>query len=107
MAKSTGNDAADRVADIIGRALGELANRKDALQKELTVVERQISAVRDKVLAALPEAGEAAGRTAGRASKAVGKARTLSAATRRKMADAARRRWAKAKKDGERGKGDL
>ena len=100
MAQSTGSHAADRVADTIGRTLGVLANRKDALQKELAVVERQISAVRDKVLAALPDAGEAAGRTAGKASKAVRKARTLSAATRRKMTAAAARRWVNTKENG-------
>ena len=100
MAKSTGSDVADRVADFIGKSLGELANRKDALQKELADVERQIDGVRERVLASFPGFRAAAGRAARKATKAAVKAREVSEATRRKMAAAARKRWAKAKKVG-------
>ena len=100
MAKSTGSKVADRVADFIGKSLGELANRKDKLQRELADVDSQIASVRQKVLDALPEASAAAGAAAGKAAKAASRARRFSKATRAKMAAAAKRRWAKAKKAG-------
>ena len=100
MAKSTGNRVADRVADFIGKSLGELANRKNKLQRELAEVDGQIAAVRQKVLDALPEASAAAGAAAGKAAKAAKGARRFSEATRRKMAAAARKRWAIAKRAG-------
>ena len=100
MAKSTGSKVADRVADFIGKSLAGLANRKDKLQRELAEVDGQIGAVRQKVLEALPEASAAAGAAAGKAARAAKRARRYSEATRAKMAAAARRRWAKAKKAG-------
>jgi hypothetical protein len=100
------DDVASRVARFIGEQLGALMNRKDALQKELASVEAQVSSVREAVMR---QFGGATSTARGGVAKAVRKgSRALSGETRAKMAEAARRRWAKEKKrDGRRGNGDL
>lgn len=98
MAKSTGIEVADRVADFIGKSLGELMNRKDALQTELARVDAEMLSVRDSVMRqfgdAIPQARRAARKAARKAKRA------FSPETRAKMADAAKRRWARAKRAG-------
>jgi GTP1/Obg family GTP-binding protein len=90
---------ADQVAQFIGRTLGELLNRKDALGKQMADVDRQIAEVRHRVVRQFGEylpaaatrkrARKAARRTTGRL------ARLVSTETRQKMAEAARKRWAR------------
>lgn len=92
---------AESIAAFIGTSMGGLAGRKDALQKELADVERQIAGVRDSVMRQF--GGVAAVKRAVRkvvkgATKSARKA--VSPATRAKMAAAAKQRWAKAKKAG-------
>jgi hypothetical protein len=98
LAKSTGIEVADRVADFIGKSLGELMNRKDALQTELARVDAEMLSVRDSVMRqfgdAIPQARKVARKAARQAKRA------FSPETRAKMADAAKRRWAKAKRAG-------
>lgn len=92
--------ASSGIAAMVGRELGKLAARKDALARQLAAVEQEIAAVRESVTKALstreipfPKANAKAKlRRAGR--------RALSAETRAKMAAAAKRRWAAAKKAG-------
>lgn len=95
MARKQGSSG---IAAMVGRELGKLAARKDALARQLAAVEQEIAAVRESVTKALntreipfPKS-KAKARRAGR--------RTLSAETRAKMAAAAKRRWAAAKKVG-------
>lgn len=97
--RKPGNSVADGIAAYIGKALGGLASRKDALQRELADVERQISGVRDSVMRQFDEVPlprrKGARKAAGRAAK-----RVMSPEARAKMAAAAKRRWAAAKKAG-------
>lgn len=93
-----GNHVADQVAEFIGRTMGELLNKKDALSKQLTEVEDQIADVRKRVVRQFGDYLPAQKRPA-RGRKAAGKrasgSRQVSPATRQKMADAARKRWAR------------
>lgn len=95
-----GNHVADQVAEFIGRTMGELLNKKDALSKQLVDVDQQIADVRKRVVKQFGDYLPAAKRPA-RGRKASGKrtdrgaAREVSPATRQKMADAARKRWAR------------
>jgi hypothetical protein len=97
--RAKGSRVADQVAKFIGRSMGELLNRKDALRKQLAEVDRQIAEVRQRVVRQfgeyLPARNRARGRKApaGKLGRAV--SRIVSADTRRKMADAARKRWAR------------
>jgi hypothetical protein len=88
---------ADQVAQFIGRTLGELLNRKDALSRQMTDVDRQIAEVRHRVVRQFGEYLPAATRRRVRkaARKAGRIARAVSAETREKMAEAARKRWAR------------
>jgi hypothetical protein len=93
---------ADQVAEFIGRTMGELLNRKDTLSKQMADVDRQIADVRQRVVRQfgqyLPTPAEQprARRTATRRAKgATATAREVSEDTRRKMAEAARKRWAR------------
>jgi uncharacterized protein involved in exopolysaccharide biosynthesis len=100
MSKKTASDnVADQIATFIGKSMGELLNKKESLQRQLAEVEQQIAGVRKRVLKQFGGA-EKASRKAKRALKQAGKAmrRELSPATRRKMAIAARKRWAKVRK---------
>ena len=104
--KSDGSDGvADQIAEFIGKTMGDLVNRKESLQRELSEVEGQIAGVRDAVVRQLGptvRAGRKAGKRAiKRGRKAVKTARrALSPETRAKMAAAAKKRWAAAKKAG-------
>jgi hypothetical protein len=97
--RAKGSRVADQVAKFIGRSMGELLNRKDALSKQLAEVDRQIADVRQRVVRQFGEYLPARNRSRGR--KALGgsvgstMARLVSADTRRKMAEAARKRWAR------------
>lgn len=93
------DDVAASIAAFIGKSMGTLAGRRDALQKELAAVDRQIASVRDGVMRSLgareipfPK------RKAKVAKKAV--KRFMSPEARSRMAAAAKRRWAAAKKAG-------
>lgn len=101
MSKKTAGDnsVADQIAVFIGKSMGELMNRKSALQNQLAEVERQIEGVRKSVMKQFGGTATAK-RRAKRALTRAGKAvrRELSPATRRKMAAAARRRWARVRK---------
>jgi hypothetical protein len=100
MSKKRASDSvADQIASFIGKSMGELMNRKDSLQAQLADVEKQIDGVRRKVLKQFGGA-DAAARKAKAAVKRAGKSvrRELSPETRRKMAIAAKKRWARARK---------
>ncbi len=100
MSKKTASDSvADQIASFIGKSMGELVNRKESLQAQLADVDKQIDGVRKKVLKQFGGAKKA-GRKATKALKRAGKSvrRELSPATRRKMAIAAKKRWARARK---------
>lgn len=85
------------LAALVGRELGKLAARKDALGRQLASVEREIAAVRDQVSKAVGGGGSV-GNGRKRAVKAA--KRVMSPEARAKMAAAAKRRWAAAKKAG-------
>ncbi len=85
------------LAALVGRELGKLAARKDALGRQLASVEREIAAVRDQVSKAVG-GGDSVGNGRKRAVKAA--KRVMSPEARAKMAAAAKRRWAAAKKAG-------
>lgn len=93
MAKRTSGGG---LAALIGRELGKLAARKDALAKQLAAVEREIAAVRDQITKAV--GGGSVGNGRKRAVKTA--RRVMSPEARAKMAAAAKRRWAAAKKAG-------
>lgn len=100
MSKKTASDSvADQIASFIGKSMGELLNKKESLQRQLAEVEKQISGVRKKVLKQFGGASKTR-RKAKNALKRAGKAmrRELSPATRRKMAIAAKKRWARVRK---------
>jgi hypothetical protein len=100
MSKKTASDTvADQIASFIGKSMGELVNKKESLQAQLADVEKQIDGVRKKVLKQFGGA-EKAGRKATSALKRASKSvrRELSPETRRKMAVAAKKRWARARK---------
>ncbi len=85
------------LAAYIGRALGKLAAKRDNLARQLAGVEQEIESVRKSVGTfgpAGPVPPDAVHTAAG------GKRAPMSEATRRKMADAAKARWAAAKKAG-------
>ena len=90
---------AEQVAEFIGRTMGALLNRKDALGKQMAEVDRQIAEVRQRVVRQFGDYLPGRNRTRGRknASGIAGRisARMVSAETRRKMAEAARKRWAR------------
>jgi hypothetical protein len=94
MRKRAGDTVADQIAQFIGKSMGDLVNRKEALKRELADVEKQIAGVRDRVLRQFGDAK--ARKRAVRAGVKRAK-RVVSDASRRKMAAAARRRWAKVK----------
>lgn len=100
MSKKRASDSvADQIASFIGKSMGELVNRKDSLQAQLADVEKQIDGVRRKVLKQFGGAdtiAKQAKSTLKRAGKSV--RRELSPETRRKMAIAAKKRWARARK---------
>ena len=106
--KKSSDDVAVQVAEFIGKAIGGLVNRKEALQRELATVERQIASLRDGVMrqfgavTTLVKKGKAkvAPAKAAKATKPKSSKRVLTPETRAKMAEAAKRRWAKAKKAG-------
>lgn len=102
---------ADQIAEFIGRSMGELLNRKDSLQRQLAEVEGQIAEVGHRVseqfVQYAPPAGtrkkggkRAGARSRGGKSKTAAKKarRPVSPETRRKMAEAAKKRWAAVKK---------
>lgn len=103
-------NVADQVAEFIGRTMGELLNRKGTLTKQMAEVDRQISEVRQRVVRQfgeyLPDRSPApARRRRGRGRKAASRstsssesvagARVVTDETRQKMAEAARKRWAR------------
>ncbi len=100
-------NVADQIAEFIGRSMGELLNKKDSLQRQLAEVEGQIADVGHRVgeqfgqYAPATGSGKKGGKRArgkGTAAKATKARRTVSPETRRKMAEAAKKRWAAAKK---------
>ena len=95
----TGSQVADQVAAFIGRTMGELLNRKDALTKQMVDVDRQIADVRKRVVRQFGDylPGRADPAAGGRRRPAAPRlsARAVSAETRLKMAEAARKRWAR------------
>ena len=98
-AKKNGSRVADQVAAFIGRTMGELLNRKDALTKQMTDVDRQIAEVRRRVVRQfgdyLPGQNRPSRARKAKARSAGESARAVSAETRQKMAEAARKRWAR------------
>jgi hypothetical protein len=98
---------ADQIAAYIGRSLGELLNRKDALTQQLSEVDEQIAAVRTRISQQLGEyipGADARPRvrpaTSDRRPVRRGRKRkrVISAETRAKMSAAARRRWERRRK---------
>ncbi len=110
MAKKSKSRAnvADQIAEFIGRSMGELVNRKELLQRQLHEVEGQIADVGQRVSRQFgqyaPQGRKKRGRgglkgAADKAAAAVSKTRRqVSPSTRKKMAEAARKRWAAIKK---------
>jgi hypothetical protein len=100
--ENAGGTVADQVAAFIGRSMGELLNRKDALSKQLAEVDQQIADVRQRVVrqfgSYLPaQAPAARTRKARKARSKSSSDRVVSSETREKMAAAARKRWARAR----------
>jgi hypothetical protein len=102
--KKPASTIADQVAAFIGRTMGELLNRKDALAKQMAEVDSQIADVRKRVTKQVGSYLPATTRRARVKRAVVKKTRTakravreLSAETRAKMAEAARKRWARAR----------
>jgi hypothetical protein len=96
----SGATVADQVAAFIGRSMGELLNKKDALSKQMAEVDRQIAEVRQRVVRQfgdyLPGQARPTRPRRSVAAKARSAAeRVVSGETRQKMAEAARRRWAR------------
>lgn len=89
------------IAALVGRELGKLAARKDALARQLATVEREMASVRDSVTRALGGGGGivSTGRKAAKSATKKVK-RVMSPEARAKMAESAKRRWAAAKKAG-------
>ena len=77
------------LAAFVGRTLGRLAAKRDRLARQLAGVDKEIADVRASV-----------GRRPDTPTVKTRKRAPMSEATRRKMADAARARWAAAKKAG-------
>lgn len=107
--KGTTN-VADSIAEFIGRSMGDLLNRKEALQRQLAEVEGQIVDVGHRVNRQLGQLTTPARKRRGRrtgvkgvADQAVRQAkkatRVISPETRKKMADAAKKRWAAVKRN--------
>ena len=107
--KATTN-VADSIAEFIGRSMGDLLNRKEALQRQLAEVENQIMEVGHRVNRQLGQLTTPARRRRGRRSGVKGVAdqavlqvkkatRTISPETRQKMAAAAKKRWARVKRN--------
>jgi hypothetical protein len=97
---NNGGHVADQVAEFIGRTMGELLNKKDALSKQLVEVDRQIADVRARVVRQFGEylpakSRPTRGRKSARSGAGGGSSRQVSPATRQKMAEAARKRWAR------------
>ena len=93
---------ADQVAEFIGRTMGELLNRKDALARQMADVDSQIAEVGKRVTkqfgAYLPTTSRrrTVEKTVAKKTRAARRAiREISEETREKMAAAARKRWAK------------
>lgn len=89
---------ADQVAEFIGRSMGELLNRKDALTKQMADVDQQIAEIRSRVVRQFgdylpPTTRRAKVKRAVR--RKVESVRKVSTETRQKMAEAARKRWAR------------
>lgn len=102
--ETTTGTVADQVAAFIGRTMGELLNRKDALAKQMADVDSQIAEVRKRVTkqfgAYLPAATrrQRVKKAVAKKSRAAKRAvREISDETRAKMAEAARKRWARAR----------
>lgn len=98
-----GSDVASQIAAFIGKSIGSLSARKDALQRELADVDRQLAGVRDSVMASFGGGAEVRrrpGRKAGVVKAAKASKRVMSPEARAKMAESAKRRWAAAKKAG-------
>src|SRR5687768_15902507 len=101
---------ADQVAEYVGKPLGDLMNRRDALLKEVAAIDGQVASVRSRVAKQfgkwVPYAGEAAGKAAGAASAAARKGRRkFSAAQRAEVAERMKKYWAKRKKAAKKGGG--
>ena len=104
-AKSSGSNGtvADQVAEFIGRTMGELLNKKDALNKQMAEVDDQIADIRNRVVSQFGGMVPSATRRGKRSQKAGSKrvraakagSREVTDETRLKMAEAARRRWAR------------
>jgi hypothetical protein len=101
--QSNSGTVADQVAEFIGRTMGELLNRKDALSKQMADVDNQIADIRNRVVSQFGGMVPSATRRGKRSQKAGSKrvraakagSREVTEETRLKMAEAARRRWAR------------
>ena len=78
------------LAAFVGRTLGKLAAKRDRLARQLAGVDKEIADVHASV-GRLPDKPKA---------QAARKRAPMSEATRKKMADAAKARWAAARKAG-------
>ena len=101
-AQSSSGTVADQVAAFIGRSMGELLNRKDSLSKQMAEVDRQIAEIRRRVveqfgayLPATTRSARARRAVTRKVRAATKRVRKVSTETRAKMADAARKRWAR------------
>jgi hypothetical protein len=90
---------ANQTAAQLGKLLGQVAARVDSWKAQRDVLRSDLTKIVDGAnemlgeLGAAARTGRLAGRQAGRAVKKAG--RRISAAARAKMAEAARRRWAR------------
>lgn len=110
-----GSAALNRTAAQLGRVLGTVAARVESLARQRTALRAELQSVIDGATAMMRDLGDTA-RTAGRAGRRAAasaaastrsavagrkgrrKKRTFSPEARARMAEAARRRWAKVRK---------
>jgi hypothetical protein len=103
---STGTEGtlADQVAQYVGKSLGDLLNRRDALLKEVASIDSQVAAVSKKVAKQfgrwVPYSGAAPDTKAGKASKAGSKRqrRKFTAEQRAEVSERMRKYWAARRK---------
>lgn len=97
MAKATGNAAA-QIEGFIKRSLADLKSRREALLRQVKAIDNEMAMAR---IRAIKELGGVPGEPFVPDPRLKGR-RFPSMETRQKMAAAARRRWAKARKAGKR-----
>jgi hypothetical protein len=90
-----GNDTVNRTAEQLGTLLGQVAARVDAWKQQRAEIQAELSAIVKTANGLITDLGQTATKTTHRVRQTATRARRrFSKATRAKMAEAARRRWA-------------